>query len=118
MNVFGSVFLWIFILEACLKIFSMGAVCGYKSYFKSAWNILDFIIVLAGLIEFILERYHLQGVNMRVLRVLRILRPLKAMKTLPSLRKQVSALLMSVLGLVNVLVFLLFIFFLFSIIGL
>jgi hypothetical protein len=53
---FGSVFLFIFTLEALLKIFALGAFCGYKTYFKNAWNILDFIIVTAGITEFVLEQ--------------------------------------------------------------
>jgi hypothetical protein len=118
LNILGSIFLCIFTIEACLKIFALGAFCGQKTYFKSAWNVLDFIIVVSGVIEFVMERYKLEGVNMRALRILRILRPLKAMKTLPNLRKQVTALLYSVLGLVNVAIFLAFIFFLFGVMGL
>jgi hypothetical protein len=114
----GLIFLWIFTFEAIIKIFALGAVCGHKTYFRNAWNILDFIIVVSGIIEVIMVQYKSQGVNMRALRILRILRPLKAMKTLPNLRKQITALLMSVLGLVNVAIFLAFIFFLFGVIGL
>jgi hypothetical protein len=51
----GYIFLFIFTIEAVIKIFSLGAFCGYKAYFKDAWNALDFLIVLSGLIEFVLE---------------------------------------------------------------
>ena len=79
---------------------------------------LDFVIVLGGCLEFVLEEAKLPGVNMRALRTLRILRPLKAMKTIPSLRMQVSALIRSVYGLFNVIAFLCAIFLLFGVVGL
>jgi hypothetical protein len=51
----GQVFLFIFLIEALIKILSLGAFCGYKTYFKDPWNAVDFIIVVSGLIEFVLE---------------------------------------------------------------
>ena len=57
LNVIGTAFLWVFTVESFLKIFALGAFKGYKTYFKQPWNVLDFIIVISGLVEFILERY-------------------------------------------------------------
>jgi hypothetical protein len=70
-----------------LKIFAVGLICGHKAYLKESWNILDFVIVIAGLVEFILDFAKVKGVNLRALRTLRVLRPLKGLKTIPSLRK-------------------------------
>jgi hypothetical protein len=118
LNGIGSLFGLIFLIEACLKIFALGCLSGHQTYLKNGWNLLDFVIVLGGCLEFALEWAKLPGVNMRALRTLRILRPLKAMKTIPSLRMQVSALIRSVVGLFNVIAFLCAIFMLFGIVGL
>jgi len=101
-----------------MKIVALGFCSGNRAYLKSSWNVIDFLIVLASVVEFLLEELRLPGVNLRPLRTLRILRPLKAMKAVPSLRKQVQALLKSVIGLCNVAIFLIFIISLFSIFGL
>ena len=115
----GQVFLFIFFVEALIKLFSLGAFCGFKTYFKDPWNILDFIIVVSGLIEFILETSNsTAGINLKGFRTLRVLRPLKGLKTIPSLRKQVAALFRSMKGLANVMIFLCFIFLIFGIVGL
>jgi hypothetical protein len=46
---------FIFTIEASLKIFALGCIRGKETYFKKGWNVLDFIIVICGLAEFILE---------------------------------------------------------------
>ena len=93
-------------------------MAGAKTYLRSGWNILDFLIVVATLVELIFDYYGIYNLNMRMLRTLRILRPLKALKTVPSLRKQVSALISSIRGLINVSIFLGFMYGIFSVIGL
>jgi hypothetical protein len=44
--------MWIFTAEAMLKIFGLGFYSGNKTYLKNGWNFLDFVIVIAGLLEF------------------------------------------------------------------
>ena len=113
-----NVFSLIFTLEAVIKIIALGFVFGKNTYLRDPWNVIDFFIVVTGLLDFF-QGFLTGGViSLKSLRVLRILRPLKGIKTVPSLRKQVAALLRSVMGLVNVSVFLLFIFILFGIMGL
>lgn len=49
----------LFTLEAVLKIIAMGVYKnGPKSYFRSLWNILDFIIVLVS-VKYILDSFRL-----------------------------------------------------------
>ena len=55
MNKIGNAFVFIFTFESMLKIFAIGLVNGKNAYFRSSWNILDFIIVIAGLVEFVLD---------------------------------------------------------------
>ena len=54
LDLVGRVFVFIFTLEAILKIMALGLVCGNKAYFKSGWNVIDFSVAVTGLLEFIL----------------------------------------------------------------
>ena len=42
------IFLFIFTLEAMLKIVALGFLFHSGAYLRNAWNILDFIIVIIG----------------------------------------------------------------------
>lgn len=44
-----------FIIEALLKIIAMGFVCGKHAYLRDSWNILDFIIVMTSIANWIIE---------------------------------------------------------------
>jgi hypothetical protein len=51
-------------------------------YFKSAWNIFDFIVVALSLVEFFLELAHVSGLSgLSVLRTFRLLRILRLATT-------------------------------------
>lgn len=113
LTIIGGIFGIIFIIEAALKIFALGFVFHEMCYLRSGWNILDFVIVMA----FVIEIVNLP-IDLRVLRTLRILRPLKAAKTSPSLRKQITALIASIQGVFNVCIFVFFMVLLFAIVGL
>ena len=87
---FDYFFSTVFIFEAVLKIIARGFICGKKTYMRDPWNIIDFLIVLAALLDFGLlftsvESDALSAI--KTIRVLRVLRPLKAVKTLQSLRR-------------------------------
>lgn len=53
LNIVGDIFTWLFTLESLLKIISNGLFFQEKSYLKDFGNILDFVIVIAGLLEFV-----------------------------------------------------------------
>jgi hypothetical protein len=48
-----NVFLGIFFVEMCLKIVDEGLLLHKSSYLRSGWNILDFIIIVSGVIDVI-----------------------------------------------------------------
>ena len=52
MEEIGKVFSLIFTIEAIIKIIAMGFIVHKKSYIRDPWNILDFLVVVIGLIEF------------------------------------------------------------------
>jgi hypothetical protein len=49
----GEVFTIIFLVEAILKIIAQGFVVSKFAYLRDGWNVIDFTIVFAGVLEFI-----------------------------------------------------------------
>ena len=52
LNIIGDVFTWLFTLESLIKIISNGLLFQEGSYLRDFGNVLDFTIVIAGIIEF------------------------------------------------------------------
>ena len=113
LDTFGQVFTNIFFCEALLKILAMGFVVHRNSYLRDAWNVLDFLVVLIGIIEYL----PIQTASLKALRTLRVLRPLRSINAFPSMKKLVSSLLQSLPSLANAVVFMMFIFLIFAILG-
>ena len=97
--------LLIFTLEALIKILAEGN--RPLNYFKNPWNVFDFIIVAACLLEPFLQ---LGGAFLPVLRLARILRVLRLITAIPKLQLLVTCLLKSLPSMfyVSILLFLLF----------
>jgi len=105
--------LWaIFSTESLLKIIAWGFVCDKKTYLRDPWNILDFVVVISGL----LERLNV-GASIGFLRLFRLLRPLRSLNAVPQMKVLVNTVLSSVLKLGNVIVLGLFLFMVFGIVG-
>ena len=47
-NYFQAGFMFIFLIEAVIKILAMGFVLHKYAYLRDPWNVLDFIIVISG----------------------------------------------------------------------
>ena len=82
--------LLIFTFEALIKILAEGKQP--FNYFKNPWNVFDFIIVFACLLEPFL---HFGGAFLPVLRLARILRVLRLITAIPKLQLLVTCLLKS-----------------------
>jgi voltage-gated sodium channel len=95
----------IFTLEASIKILGQGK--NPFNYFKNPWNVFDFLIVSACLLEPFLN---LGGAFLPVLRLARILRVLRLVTAIPKLQLLVTCLLKSLPSMfyVSILLFLLF----------
>ncbi|GFO95914.1 Ion transport protein [groundwater metagenome] len=98
----------IFVIEAILKITS--ELPHPLKYFKSSWNVFDFIIVVGVLLP-------LEGSFLPVLRLLRVLRVFRLVTTIPKMRLIVGALLKSIPSMVHVFVLLGIIFYIFAVIA-
>ena len=96
-----------------LKILAQGFILHYNAYLRDAWNWLDFIVVITG----IMEMMNFSWFKVRALRTLRVLRPLRSIKAFPKMRLLVQSLVGSVSSLLNAVIFMLFIFMLFGILG-
>lgn len=97
--------LLVFLAEAIIKILAEGK--RPQNYFKNPWNVFDFLIVLACLLEPI---FNLGGEFLPVLRLARILRVLRLVTAIPKLQLLVTCLLKSLPSMfyVSILLFLLF----------
>lgn len=97
------VILWIFTVEAFVKISAFG-----KDYFKDPWNVFDFIIVAVCWAGVFLPS--MDSSFVAAFRLARILRVLRLVNALPQLKLLVDAMLKSIpsMGYVGIMLFLLF----------
>lgn len=66
----------LFFIEMALKIFAHGFALMPKAYLRSAWNVLDFVVVVISMIQLVTnDSANLE--SLRSLRTLRALRPLR-----------------------------------------
>ena len=104
---------WVFL--ACFTLEAVVKICAYgpRQYFGSAWNVMDFALVLVGFLVL------LPAISVRfsVVRALRILRALRTMDGIPAVRVLIGSLLASVPLVLDVLAVVLFVVFLFGILG-
>ncbi|VDK28855.1 unnamed protein product [Anisakis simplex] len=78
----------IFCLECLLKIVAFGFILHKGSYLRSGWNIMDFIVVVSGVVTMLpFTPSGNEGggtIDLRTLRAVRVLRPLKLVSGIPS----------------------------------
>ncbi|XP_053201741.1 voltage-dependent calcium channel type A subunit alpha-1-like isoform X3 [Panonychus citri] len=107
------VFLGLFIFEMFLKMYALG----FTTYFKSAFNRFDCIVISGSVFEVIWDHYKGGSFGFSVLRALRLLRIFKVTKYWSSLKNLVVSLLASMRSIISLL-FLLFLFILiFALLG-
>ncbi|XP_023620847.1 cation channel sperm-associated protein 1 [Myotis lucifugus] len=123
--VFDSIFLSVYVVEALLKIISMGL-----DYFYDSWNILDFFIVAMAALEFTLVQLNSRSFQrtiynpnffrifkvFRSLRALRAVRVLKRLSFLTSLQEVTGTLVRSMPSITAILVLMSTCLFLFSVV--
>jgi hypothetical protein len=128
------IFNTVYFFEFFIKSITMGLYLDKNCYLSSAWNKLDFIIVLASASELITQLLA-GGVSslfdaggpeneqnstfaiLKILRMLRILRPLRFISHNKNLRIIVNSLIGSMTGIFNVTIVIVLIFIMFSILG-
>ncbi|ODM93579.1 Sodium channel protein 60E [Orchesella cincta] len=111
-------FLAIYIMEMVLKIIAKGFVINKYSYLRNRWNMLDFIVVISGLVTTAIGDDNKEAGNLEVLRTFRVLRAVKTISILPGLRMMINALLSSVVQLLEVMALTLFCLMIFALFAL
>ena len=109
------IFIGIFVVEMCLKISAYGFVKEDNSYLSDAWNVMDFVIVMTGLLSLLMEILETPTENVNALRAFRVLRPLRTITQFPGLRVLVNAVLESLTLLGNTVIIMGFFFLVFGI---
>lgn len=94
--------LGIFIAESFFKIVSQGFLLHPDSYLRSGWNILDFTVVVTGILGMPEVGLAEQAGPMKVIKAARVLRPLKLVSGIPSLQVVMSAILKSMASLLQI----------------
>lgn len=78
------IFLVIFTAECVMKIIAYGFVMHAGSYLRNGWNLLDFFIVVIGMLSITLSSLMKEGFDVKALRAFRVLRPLRLVSGVPS----------------------------------
>ncbi|MFF7293045.1 ion transporter [Microbacterium sp. NPDC008134] len=89
LHVLDKICLGIFLVEIGLKLYAQRL-----AFFRSAWNVFDFLVVGVALIP--------GADGFAVLRALRVLRVLRLISVIPSLRRVVDALVRAVPGIASI----------------
>ncbi len=105
----------VFALEAAIKIVVYGFVFGPTTYLRDSWNVLDFFIVVASVVDTAVSAINIPMI--KVLRLLRTFRPLRFITHNVNMRIIVTALFRSLGALLNTLIVIIVIWLMFSIVG-
>lgn len=113
------IFLIIFTVECVMKIIAYGFVGHQGAYLRSAWNILDFIIVVIGIFSTLLSLFQKEGnFDVKAFRAFRVLRPLRLVSGVPSLQIVLNSIMKAMLPLLHIALLVIFVIVIYAIIGL
>uniref|UniRef100_A0A8C2AVD5 Voltage-dependent N-type calcium channel subunit alpha n=1 Tax=Cyprinus carpio TaxID=7962 RepID=A0A8C2AVD5_CYPCA len=105
-------FIGIFCFEAGIKIIALGFVFHKDSYLRNGWNVMDFVVVLTGILTTLGSQF-----DLRTLRAVRVLRPLKLVSGIPSLQVVLKSIMKAMVPLLQIGLLLFFAIVMFAIIG-
>lgn len=108
-------FIAVFTIECILKIMADGFAFHQGAYLRNWWNVLDFLIVVIGLVTLVFESYI--EVDVKALRAFRVLRPLRLVSGLPSLQIVLTSILKALVPLFYIAMLVIFVIIIYSIIG-
>ena len=103
------IFTLLFGVEMFLKLIALSC----EQYFRSAWNVLDFSLVVLSCLPAIWPMFY----NYTAIRAFRAIRPMRSFSGVPGLRVIVEGLLASLRGLINVVGLMFFTLFIFAVLG-
>ncbi|KAG7491439.1 hypothetical protein MATL_G00003720 [Megalops atlanticus] len=106
-------FIAIFCFETGIKILALGFAFHKGSYLRNGWNVMDFVVVLTGILSRVGSDF-----DLRTLRAVRVLRPLKLVSGIPSLQVVLKSIMKAMIPLLQIGLLLFFAILMFAIIGL
>uniref|UniRef100_A0A3Q3WH13 Voltage-dependent calcium channel alpha-1 subunit IQ domain-containing protein n=1 Tax=Mola mola TaxID=94237 RepID=A0A3Q3WH13_MOLML len=106
-------FIGIFCFETGIKIIALGFAFHKGSYLRNGWNVMDFVVVLTGILATAGADF-----DLRTLRAVRVLRPLKLVSGIPSLQVVLKSIMKAMVPLLQIGLLLFFAILMFAIIGL
>lgn len=112
------IFLVIFTSECLMKLIAYGFILHPGSYLRNGWNMLDFTIVVIGMISTALSNLMKEGFDVKALRAFRVLRPLRLVSGVPSLQVVLNSILRAMVPLLHIALLVLFVIIIYAIIGL
>jgi voltage-gated sodium channel len=108
LNLANDVILGIFVVELAIRMTSYGR--RQRDFFRSGWNVFDFVVVAASFTPGIRE-------NAMLLRLVRLLRVVRAVRLLPDLRVLTVAVARSIPGVTSLAVLTLLLIYIYGMIG-
>ncbi|XP_035456664.1 muscle calcium channel subunit alpha-1 isoform X6 [Spodoptera frugiperda] len=112
------VFLVIFTGECVMKIIAYGFIMHPGSYLRNGWNLLDFTIVVIGMVSTVLSSIFKDAFDVKALRAFRVLRPLRLVSGVPSLQIVLNSILKAMVPLLHIALLVIFVIIIYAIIGL
>ncbi|MDP6469239.1 MAG: ion transporter [Pirellulaceae bacterium] len=107
-NFLNRLILWVFVLEAALKMAQHGG--RFLRYFYDPWNVFDFVIIAVCFLP-------INAQYAAVLRLARVFRSLRLVTSLPKLQLLVNSLLRSIPSMIYVGIMLLLLFYVYGVMG-
>ncbi|XP_050313239.1 muscle calcium channel subunit alpha-1 isoform X2 [Anthonomus grandis grandis] len=112
---FDYIFTGIFSVELVLKTISYGCILHKGAFFRSAFNVLDLVVVCVSIIS-IFNSHEAMSV-VKILRVLRVLRPLRAINRAKGLKYVVKCVIVAIKTIGNIMLVTYLLQFMFAVIG-
>lgn len=112
---FDMFFTTVFTIEICLKMISYGFVLHEGAFCRSAFNLLDMLVVCVSIIAMFVRSNAISVV--KILRVLRVLRPLRAINRAKGLKHVVQCVIVAVKTIGNIVLVTCLLQFMFAVIG-
>lgn len=106
-----------FAVEFVAQVVARNFIIGPGAYMHNPWHVLDFVIVVTGLISLVLLAVGIEAGKLSVMRTLRAMKPLKTINGMPGMRVLVTTILDSAPLVMNVVMLLAWLFFIFGIVG-
>ena len=108
LSTLNDLFLAIFVVELCIRLVGFGS--RPQDFFKSGWNVFDFIVITASFLPGLRE-------NATLLRIARLARVLRVVRLLPDLRVLTIAIGRSIPGVMSLAILAVLVVFVYGMVG-